>query len=109
MRVAIKEHRPWAGKDLGYKMTDWAQLEADSRGAQPNPVDKQLKAAKCTQLQTTPSLIEEPNLHGELRKVALRWSIYSFPVQYAPTEEQQRRLELIPQWQSLEAEQQKSR
>lgn len=48
-----------------------------------------------------PSLIEEPKLNGELRKAALRCSVYRFPVKHVPTEDQRRLLKLMPDWKTL--------
>lgn len=105
MRMALKKHAPSVGIITRYELADWAKLEADSRGAQPSAIDRQLKQVQCTPGRNEPSLVEEPELNGELRKAALYWSVYRFPVKHVPTADQVRRLNLMPQWQELNAAQ----
>lgn len=63
----------------------WSQLEKASRGEALNPVDRQLKAAVATDKPGVSRLIEEQYINGELRKAALRWSVYRFSVKFEPT------------------------
>lgn len=81
--MALKKHAQSVGVIPRYELADWTKLEADSRGAQPNAVDRQLKRAQCTPGRNALSMIEEPMLNGELRKAVLRWSMYRFPVKHA--------------------------
>lgn len=38
----------------------------------------------------------------ELKRAAVRWSVYRFPVRYIPTHEEEERLHKLPQWVKLE-------
>lgn len=58
LRKALSQHSPRAGREPSYRMTDWYKLEEHSRGAQPNPVNRQLKIARSTSLKSKTSLIE---------------------------------------------------
>lgn len=63
-------------------------MEADSRDAEPRMVNRQLREAIATDTPLSSNLIEDKELNGELRKAALRWSIYRFPLKYTPTKNQ---------------------
>lgn len=53
------------------------------------------------------SILEEPGVHGELRKAALRWSIYRFRVRYKPSNDNATKLERLARWKTLTPEDQK--
>lgn len=101
LREALRLHIPRVGKVQGHKMVAWVPLEQESSGAQPNQKNRPLRAAQSTSKKNTSSLTEEPNLHGELRKAALHWSVYRFSVNHAPKEDQERLLRMMTDWQSL--------
>lgn len=98
LHIALKPHRPTTASQPPYKLTDWSQMDETSRGRTPNPVDRHLRAAATTQTPKLPICIEEPDLNGELREAAIRWSVYRFPVKYTLNTQQNASLELIPKW-----------
>lgn len=102
MRVALKSYTPHTNRVVAYRLQDWSKLEAESRGANPNNINRQFKASVATSELKKRSLIEEPQLNGELRKAALQWSIYRFPVKHTATAHQNRLLEMMPRWTELD-------
>lgn len=105
LRVALQKYSPGRGKPKHTPLHGWSNLESDSRGATPNPGDRQLKAAITTEKLQAPSLVEETNMNGDLRKAALHWSVYRFPVKYVPSASKTALLEKMPRWQDLQQHQ----
>lgn len=105
LREALGKAKPNTTDRTDVDQEAWTEIKLASKGPTPNPVDRQFVAAAAMNPQhaTTRrlSFIEEPNVGGALRKAALRWSIYRFPVRYTPTPEENARLAQLPKWQDL--------
>lgn len=80
-------------------------MHKNSKGLKNNRVNRQLLASNTVQGKDEDpngdSYIETPGLHGKLRKAALRWGIYSFPVIYAPLKVEAQEISWLPRWQNL--------
>lgn len=48
LRKTLMQYRTCTTRHLSYKIKDWTQMEADSRGSHANPVDIHIKAPKAT-------------------------------------------------------------
>lgn len=80
-------------------------MEAGIKGKKHNPVHHQLKASNTFHAKEDSHqkafFVETPSLHEELRKAALRWVIYRFPVKYTPNQAETDKLSWLPKWQLL--------
>lgn len=83
-------------------------MRNDSKGVKYNPIARQLLKSHTTQADgeviVKPSFLEEPGLHGELRKATLRWIIYRFPFRYKPSTDDVNKLEWIVRWPTMSPE-----
>lgn len=96
LRQALKRYSPTTTMAAPQEQLKWTALTEECKGAEPNPINRQLRASLTTDRPQTNSLIQEQNIHGELRKAALRWSVYIFPVRHSPSSEQNALLQLMP-------------
>lgn len=103
LREALDKYRPISQKaKRGNEVEGWEKLAQDSMGTGPDAGTRQLKASKATTDGNRPSFIETKDLNGNLRKAALRWSVYRFPVKYEPTNEEHALLMELPRWQIID-------
>lgn len=79
---------------------------ADSKGTSTHSSNRQLLSS-VTELNKRSgtqvvSVIEDRDVAAELKKVAIRWSEYRFPVRHAPSTEEERYLNMLPRLDELQ-------
>lgn len=86
------------------KSKSWADLLSASRGAANNSGKRQILAQSIVvNIGTENKVVGESILYDgdvaqEVKKTALRWTIYRFPVNYVPTEAEDNLLKQVPSW-----------
>lgn len=86
------------------KAKGWSDLLAASRGVTVISGARQLLAQTTGLSLNTEytsggeSIIDDKNVAQELKKAALRWSVYRFPVRHTPTQDEDNLLQLMPSW-----------
>lgn len=108
LRVSLLKVRPTTKIPPYEIIRAWRSMRNDINGAKHNPVDRQLLRSHTLQSGEhdpgKPSFLEEPYVHGELRRAALLWSIYRFLVRYKPSPDNATKLEWLARWQTLTPE-----